>query len=167
MNNIEEWRCIIGYNGNYEISNFGGIRSCFNGVERNLKYLLNSIGYYTCGLSNNGKTKSLYIHRLVAIHFISNPESKRTVNHIDGNRLNNKVDNLEWNTDRENNCHRIIGKNKASKFVGVYLDKNNHWYSQIYFNGKNKHLGYFQNEQDAYQARVNFEKENNIQNKYL
>lgn len=69
--------------------------------ERLLKVLLNNRGYLTVKL--NGKTKM--VHRLVAESFIANPENKPCVNHLDGNKLNNHVTNLEWNTVAENNAH--------------------------------------------------------------
>lgn len=69
-------------------------------------------GYKIVNLSNNGVAKSFSVHRLVAIHFINNPDNLPQVNHIDGNKLNNHIDNLEWCTNQENILHAIkIGLN--------------------------------------------------------
>ena len=67
----------------------------------------NGNGYIVCSLLKNGKYKNHYVHRMVAKAFIPNPENKPTVNHIDGNKKNNNVDNLEWNTYSENSTHAI------------------------------------------------------------
>ena len=69
--------------------------------ERELTYTLNNRGYYSVGI----RRKTLMVHRLVALAFIPNPEQKPFVNHIDGNKLNNHVSNLEWCTVQENNLH--------------------------------------------------------------
>lgn len=62
-------------------------------------------GYYHVDIQENGKSSKFAVHRLLALHFLPNPENKRTVNHIDGNKLNNALSNLEWATDSENIKH--------------------------------------------------------------
>jgi len=62
-------------------------------------------GYYHIDIHEDGKAKKIAVHRLLALHFIPNPDNKRTVNHIDGNKLNNDLSNLEWATDAENVQH--------------------------------------------------------------
>ena len=104
MEDIEEWRNINGYE-NYEVSSFGRIRNKNTG--RVLK-AANNGGYYSVGLSK-GKTKSFSVHQLVAKSFIPNPENKTQVNHKDKNGLNNNINNLEWNTNKENSIHRSNG----------------------------------------------------------
>lgn len=62
-------------------------------------------GYYHVDIHENGISTKVAVHRLLALHYLPNPLNKRTVNHIDGNKLNNKLDNLEWATDSENVSH--------------------------------------------------------------
>ena len=79
--------------------------------ERELTYTLNNRGYYSVGI----KRKTFMVHRLVALAFLPNPENKPFVNHIDGNKLNNHIDNLEWCTCKENNLHaRKTGLHKQA-----------------------------------------------------
>lgn len=113
------WADISGYVGIYEISTTGNVRSLKrivvykNGWRKThrgvlLKPGICSNGYYSVRLSKNGVTKTQFNHKLVAKAFISNPLSKKTVNHKDGNKLNNNIDNLEWNTYSENNKNAYL-----------------------------------------------------------
>lgn len=72
-----------------------------------LKQVLSRQGYYRVGLWENGKVKRRFVHRLLAEAFIPNPDKKPYINHKDGNRTNNNIENLEWVTARENNLHKI------------------------------------------------------------
>lgn len=113
----EVWKDIKSYEGIYMVSNFGRIKSLTriieyeNGRHRPFEgCLMNGgktpTGYCFVALRKNNKNKyQQYIHRLVAIAFIPNPENKKTVNHIDGDKSNNYVNNLEWNTCSENTLH--------------------------------------------------------------
>lgn len=107
----EIWKPIKGYEGIYEISNFGKVKSIryFNHVnnkiysrEKMLKLSLNEKGYFRVGLYKSGKEIKFKVHRLVAENFIPNPNKYNEVNHIDGNKQNNCVDNLEWCTHSHN-----------------------------------------------------------------
>ena len=89
-------------NSNYFISNFGNFK---NKKDKLLKLNINARGYLYCNISINGKVTKVKIHRLVAIYFIDNLENKDTVNHKDGNKLNNHYSNLEWLTRKENIQH--------------------------------------------------------------
>lgn len=88
---------------NYEVSNFGNVHNKKTGKV--LKPIRNKQGYQHVGLPTNGKPKFYLIHRLVASAFIPNPEHKRTVNHLDGDKTNNRAENLEWCDDGENQKH--------------------------------------------------------------
>jgi len=116
MEDIEIWKNIDGYE-NYEASSFGRIRNKNTG--RILKASSKG-GYYSVGLSNK-KTKSFSVHILVAKAFIPNPENKSQVNHKDKNGLNNKINNLEWNTNKENSIHRSAGvKQTTNQNLEIY-----------------------------------------------
>lgn len=95
----------------YAVSNLGHIKS-FNyrgtGKERVLKPIVSNNGYETVIFYINSKAKRLYVHRLVAIEFLNNPDNLKEVNHIDGNKRNNNVNNLEWCTSKQNHIHGIV-----------------------------------------------------------
>ena len=110
MTLCEEWKAIIGYEGLYDISNYGRVRSYKNnkwGLSDNSKVLKGMMGkhYLTVTLCKDNVKKTYNVHELVAKHFIKNNNGLREINHIDGNKLNNKVDNLEWCTHKENMQH--------------------------------------------------------------
>lgn len=113
----EIWKDIPNYEGRYQVSNLGNIKSLSfknQNFESLLKPSLNSSGYYKVELYKDKKSKVFYVHRLVATVFIPNPENKSEVNHIDGNKINNIVSNLEWNTISENQKHAIKHKLRTS-----------------------------------------------------
>lgn len=105
----EVWKTIEGYEGLYEVSSLGRVRSLnYNRKsETKLLSIANHNGYLRICLSKNNEKTNLFIHRLVAKTFIPNPENKRQVNHIDGDKTNNNVNNLEWTTPSENIKHAI------------------------------------------------------------
>lgn len=112
----EIWRDIRGYEGLYQVSNFGRVKSFHFGKEKLRKLVLNDKGYLLVGLNKAGKTKKFGVHILVATAFLPNLENKPEVNHRDGNKQNNHVSNLEWVTERENVQHAFrIGLNRATK----------------------------------------------------
>lgn len=114
----EIWKDIVGYEDFYQISNKGRVKSKARDIynkkgkfqrfkKENIKAnKTSSDGYYKTTLSVNGKNKNISIHRLVGLHFIDNPHDYPEINHIDGNRKNNDVSNLEW-CDRSYNIKHI------------------------------------------------------------
>ena len=125
MSEVETFVKIEGFE-NYEVSNLGKVRNIKSG--RILKPFLHRDGYLVHGLYENNKRKNLFLHRIMAIAFIDNPEEKPKVNHIDENKLNNDLSNLEWCTVRENNIHgtrikRIAEKN-FEKVIQLDLNDN-------------------------------------------
>ena len=108
----EVWRDIKGYEGCYQVSNLGRVKSLDrvdrNGCKRNgliKKPQDNGNGYQYIQLKKDAKYKNFYVHRLVAIYFINEITGKEYVNHKDGNKKNNRFDNLEWCTESENMQH--------------------------------------------------------------
>lgn len=99
---MEIWKPIRNYEGLYEISNIGRVRNVKTG--RILKFKMNE-GYYRVGLFKNNKQIIHLVHRLVATAFIPNSEGKPLINHKNGRKLDNRVNNLEWCTYKENNNH--------------------------------------------------------------
>lgn len=115
----EIWKDVAGYEGYYQVSSLGRIKALpktklfsdgrvYNYKEKILKFSIGTSGYPTLHLySPDSERETVAIHRLVAQAFIPNPEVKDTVNHVDGNKENNQVSNLEWNTYQENNKHAL------------------------------------------------------------
>lgn len=99
----EEWRDIEGYKGCYQVSSAGKVRSIRYGLKV-LKQRIKKTGYVDVNFSVNGVRKVFLVHRLVAETFLGKPKNKE-VNHIDGNKLNNRLENLNWVTHSENIKH--------------------------------------------------------------
>lgn len=138
MDTKEEWKYVPYTNNTYMVSNLGNVKS----LDRKIKYsngrinthkgkllvpCINSLGYcmvsFSCTeyhLKFKTKSRYEYVHRLVAKTFIENTENKLTVNHIDGNKSNNCVENLEWATMKEQNFHayRVLGKINPKGMLG-------------------------------------------------
>lgn len=111
----EEWRPVVGYEGIYDVSNFGRVKSYLRGKVHLLKYQVDAQGYVIVTLYRNGHEKRAKVHILVAQAFIPNPGNKPQVNHIDGNKANPHVSNLEWVTPSENMLHAFrIGLKKSA-----------------------------------------------------
>ena len=122
------WKSIRGYEGLYEVNNLGFVRglsrkiSCHKIYQRNqktmiLKGIKRSNGYIQVALSKNGKSCIFFVHRLVLSAFLENPMNKPQVNHKDGNKENNKIENLEWVNASENGLHsyRELGRSAWHK----------------------------------------------------
>jgi hypothetical protein len=177
MDSIEEWKDVVGYEGLYVVFNLGNIKSkdrilnnrwgAYTKKADKLVFPKNIEGYRKGNLCKDKICKSFSLHRIVATAFITNSTLKAEVNHINGIRDDNRAENLEWCTKRENQCHSARNKNCSSKFIGVYFDKDRQkWSSGIQVNKKRKALGRFDTEEEAFNARVEYEKKLNIENKY-
>lgn len=120
----EKWKDICGYEGLYQVSNTGKVKSLNNrSNHKSAKLLIQSVnkgGYERVYLYKNRKRKCYLVHRLVADAFIPNILNKKEVNHIDCNKLNNNVTNLEWCTRHENHIHKCLnGLNKTQQAIEV------------------------------------------------
>lgn len=115
---MEIWKKVVGFEEQYEISNIGNLRSIdrlvdhykggkrlYKGTDKNLR--LNKDGYFRCNLKNEGKRYDFTIHRLVAIAFLEKPKGKDIINHINGIKTDNRVENLEWCNESENSIHAV------------------------------------------------------------
>ena len=137
----EEWKDIEGYEGLYQVSSFGNIKKIAytaktkKGIRyhkaKYIKQQLAKNGYYIVGLYKERKCKQYYVHRLVAKAFLEN--EKEMVNHIDGNKKNNMLSNLEWCTRQENEIHawKIGLKEKIRE-----TSKENLKIARLYLNNK-------------------------------
>jgi len=138
---MEQLKPIIDFEDKYFITNTGKVYSKY--LNDYLKPMETKKGYLSVCLNINRQKKlTKSIHRLVAIHFIENKDNKPQVNHIDGNKHNNNVDNLEWNTNKENINHAIR--------LGLYDPKKNGMCKEITL------LNKLTNETETYFSTNNF-----------
>ena len=151
----EIFKKINGYD-NYYISNLGRVKSnYFNRENIIILIFMNrgKEGYYYFNTKINKKIHKLFVHRLVAEHFIENPKNKPCVDHINRISTDNCVTNLRWTTTRENSYNLSMLNTNTSGYMGVYKDKKtNKWIAAIRINGKKTHLGRFIDIEDAAKA---------------
>ena len=168
QNKQEIWREIIGYEGYYEASNLGRMRSLDRWVifkdgrkrfhkGRIIEGTDNGLGYKQVTLSRDNKAQTFYVHQLIAVTFLNHIPNGNTlvVDHIDGDSTNDNVDNLRIVTQRQNvsTCFRKDRNTFTSDFAGVYYHKqNNKWIAKIQLKNNITHLGSFENEIDASDA---------------
>jgi len=160
---IEVWKDIPEYEGLYQVSNLGNVKSLDRVSSKGrkvkgkvLKGAICGSPYFRVGLYKDNKMKLKNIHQLVAIAFLKHTPCghKLVVNHIDINPKNNNLYNLEVITQRENSNKKHI--KSSSKYVGVCWDKNRQkWKSAITIDGKTKYLGVFTDEKEAAQVYQN------------
>lgn len=175
----EIWKDISGFEGKYQISNLGRVKSLSrfrvygktaSGITKEIILKLSTpksqYGYAVLSFWVNARVKTFKVHRLVAEAFIPNPENKPQVNHIDSNRSNNHVSNLEWVTSRENTSHATIKTNKSSKYTGVDKVKYNRWRATTWENGKYKYIGQYETEEMAANAYRAYLESIGTSNKY-
>lgn len=163
--NKEEWHDVKGYEGRYYVSNKGRILSTGRYVKcrgtvrrwnpsRFLKPGINSSGYCLVVLSDSGKRRSLGVSRLMARAFLPDFSEEMEVDHINGIKTDNRLDNIRMVTSAENS--RAFAKKKhgcSSLFRGVsWNTKSKNWTAYIMFNGEHTHIGVFEIETDAAKA---------------
>lgn len=153
----EEWLPVVGYEGFYEVSNLGNVRSLdrlLNGAvnkyfapSKILKQSTISSGYRCVKLSKNGVSRTHLVHRLVANCFCANRQPGFIVNHIDENKFNNGFENLEWVSRYDNNIY-----SNKKELIGVRKNTKNRYRADIRIDGKKVFLGSFKSEGEAYNA---------------
>lgn len=134
----EIWKPVVGYEGLYEVSNLGRVKSLgntrkcsrFKGIVTIMKQEVSKVGYYRVSLRKEGKYKHWGVHRLVAIAFLPNPNNLPVVNHKDENPKNNCVDNLEWCTQQYNITYGTAKKRQVAAFKKSNVDKC-HYYKGL------------------------------------
>jgi len=140
---LEEFIDIQGYEGLYKINRNGDIFSVLK--NKILKTELSKDGYYRIGLSKDNKQKHFSIHRLLALHFIPNPENLTVIDHIDRNRSNNNIENLRWCTQSDN-CKNKEIKGCIAEIPQKYKTSF-YIYYRVYVRGK--YLKNFKSREDA------------------
>lgn len=165
----EIWKDIKGYEGLYQVSNLGRVKSlpkewrsgeCYYNVRKHngkiMSSVINSSGYLIVGFYKDKKRKTVSVHQLVAMTFLGHqPDGYKFVcDHINDNKLDNRLENLQIVTQRFNTC-KTQGK-YSSKYKGVSFNKlSNKWIAYININRKKVHLGYFNCELSASLAYQN------------
>tara|TARA_R110001599_G_scaffold124148_1_gene296687 strand:+ start:173 stop:670 length:498 start_codon:yes stop_codon:yes gene_type:complete len=150
------WKWVDEYDKSYRIYKTGKVVSFKGKKPRILKQPINSVGYKCVYLYHKNKRKCFKIHRLIGIYFIKNPKKNPCIDHIDGNKLNNKIENLRWATYLENNNN---AKNYGKYLRGVYWMKHRDKFAAKYFCLKKRktiQIGSFENENDAHEHYVDY-----------
>ena len=148
---IEIYKDIPNFVG-YQVSNMGNIKSYKQDKGgKILKTIVGSRGYPLINLMKGGEMFQLSVHRLVAESFVENSKNLPFVNHIDLNKENNSVENLEWVSGRENVTHYFNSTDKISKYTGVYYQKGK-FCAQIHVNTKRLSLGSYDTAEEAIDA---------------
>jgi hypothetical protein len=161
---MEIWKDIKGYEGHYQVSNLGRVKSLNREINRGgvrgnmlldekiLKQSTHHKGYRTIQFKVDGKIKTYKIHQLVAMSFLGHTPCGMSsiIDHIDNNKSNNNVSNLRIVSNRENTSKgKLVGK--SSKYTGVSFNRGK-WVSFIQVDKKNKYLGRFNDEYEAHLA---------------
>lgn len=158
----ETWKPIVGYEGLYEVSDLGRVRSIGHRISpRVLKlHTRTRDQYVTVGLSKDKRRKVLKVHRLVATAFIGEPGVDNQVDHVNGNRSDNKAINLRWVSGSVNGSNRTRAW-AASGIVGVYrsASKTSPYRSAVCINSVKRALGVFKTAEEAQAARLQALKE--------
>tara|TARA_R110000737_G_scaffold114496_2_gene147456 strand:- start:1502 stop:1996 length:495 start_codon:yes stop_codon:yes gene_type:complete len=158
----EEYRDIKGYEGHYKVSDLGRVKSVKFGKNKILKQFNTGSGYCSATLVKDRNKKNYTVHQLVAIAFLGHKPNghKTVVDHIDNDKLNNNLYNLQLISHRENSSKDKKGG--SSDCIGVVWNKlAKKWRARIYINGRTRHLGLFADELEASESYQNELKEIN------
>lgn len=168
---MEIWKDVVGYEDIYQVSSLGRVKSLARKYTSKVdKILIPAIRnqYPMVELFKNSKGICFSVHRLVAIAFLGIDKDRNLVNHINKIKTDNRIENLEWVNQSENDCHKSKFYIKTSKFPGVHFDKSkNRFIATAYKDKKQIKLGTFIDEIEAYNSRIKFYQDNSIENRYL
>lgn len=163
---VEEWRDCVGFEGFYQVSNLGRIRSLdrvlSDGRKRKgqmMRTRIGAKGYVKVGLRDGVQQHTFNVHRLVAISFIDGYAEDKVVDHIDGDKTNNNVSNLRWvsqtiNLTNRKECNTFSGETGVE--YRSDMAKSKPWLARVKIKGKTHNLGYHAKKQDAVDARDKF-----------
>lgn len=159
----EVWREMRIWGNDYLVSSHGRLRR--KGNDKCRAFSVDKYGYYKITLSMGRKNRKSYrVHKLIALAFLGDPNGLH-VNHIDGNKKNNNINNLEYVTNRENVAHGMI---RRGKIVGaIYCKRSQKWISNLNVDGKLKRLGTFDTAEDAQSAFRSALRQHGLENKYV
>ena len=149
---MEHYKIIAGFE-TYSVSDHGNVKN--NKTARIMKTRFHPEGYIIVDMRLNKQRYSKRVHILMAIAFITNPDNKPYVDHVDNCKNNNNITNLRWATSSQNNQNASMRKDNTSGVKGVSWDKDtNKWRARIKIDGIQIHLGLFTNLEDAKETRM-------------
>jgi len=155
----EVWKDIID-SPNYEVSNLGNVRHKRNKNILTPRVSIKKRGYKCCQVyisDENDKQRNQKIHRLVATAFLPNPDNLPVVDHIDRNSENNRLDNLRWYSQSDNNRNTNVRKDNKSGHKGVYwMEAKQKYKAEVSLNKKNIHIGVYKTLEEAVKAREEY-----------
>lgn len=146
----ENWRDVVGYEGLYEVSDLGRVRKM--SLVAQLPEYLNHKFYPTVNLYRCGKNRNIVVHRIVAQTWLPNPDNKPCVDHINGDKSDNRVLNLRWATYGENCQNTRVRRDNSSGYKGVSFHKATGKYSAQIQCVKKLHIGLFTTAEEAHSA---------------
>ena len=157
---MEIWKDVVGYEGSYMVSNLGRVKTLHwrgSKVEKILCEKKHTDGYLFVELYKNNTRKPITIHRLVAIAFIDNPQNLPCINHKDENKKNNKVDNLEWCTRKENTNYGTTQKRRAETVRTKHMNEKR---TVIQYDENMNEVARYQNQRKAVEANDGYKLSN-------
>lgn len=150
----ESWKDVLGYERLYKISNLGNVKTFHYNRDRLLSQCNNKDGYKMVFLSKNKKKKTITVHLLMAITFLNHtPGRKVVVDHKDNDKINNRLNNIQIITQRQNTSKDKHNYKSSSKHIGVSWNiQKRRWIATIHYDKKSRFLGLYKNELDAAKA---------------